>query len=86
MIQLREAPRDLAALLGEHEGRRVVVVARDAGRHAWQERTVAAAAALRPDLIVVETGLPGGRPDAGAFIATYGAGRANLEAMAAAMR
>ena len=86
MIQLREAPRDLAALLGEHAGRRVVVVARDAGRHAWQERTVAAIAALRPDLIVVETGLPSGRPDAGAFIVTFGAGRANLEAMAAATR
>ena len=41
---------------------------------------------LRPDLIVVETGLPSGRPDAGAFIATLGAGRANLEAMADAMR
>ena len=49
-------------------------------------RTVAAIAALRPDLIVVETGLPGGRPDASAFITTHGAGRANLEAMADAMR
>jgi beta-N-acetylhexosaminidase len=85
-IQLRDVPRDLAALLGEHEGRRLVVVTRDAGRHAWQERTVANAAALRPDLIVVETGLPGDRPDAGVFIATHGAGRANLEAMAAAIR
>ena len=85
-LQLRDAPRDLAALLGEHEGRRVIVVTRDAARHAWQEQTVAEAAALRPDLIVVETGLPSGRPDAGTFIATYGAGRANLEAMAAAMR
>ena len=47
---------------------------------------MAAIAALRPDLIVVETGLPSGRPDAGAFIATLGAGRANLEAMADAMR
>ena len=86
VIQLREAPRDLAALLEEHAGRRVVVVARDAGRHAWQDRTVAAIAALRPDLIVVETGLPSGRPDASAFITTHGAGRANLEAMADAMR
>jgi beta-N-acetylhexosaminidase len=85
-VQLRDAPRDLAALLGEHEGRRVIVVARDAGRHAWQEQTVATAAALRPDLIVVETGLPSDPPDAGAFIATHGAGRANLEAMAAAMQ
>jgi beta-N-acetylhexosaminidase len=85
-LRLSEAPRDLAALLGGHEGRRLVVVARDAGRHAWQEQTVATAAALRPDLIVVETGVPSGRPDAGAFIVTHGAGRANLEAMAAATR
>ena len=47
---------------------------------------MATAAALRPDLIVVETGLPSDPPDAGAFIATHGAGRANLEAMAAAMQ
>jgi beta-N-acetylhexosaminidase len=85
-IRLNDLPRDLAALLGEHEDRRVVVVARDVGRHAWQEQTVAAAAALRPDLIVVETGVPSRRPEAGTFIVTHGAGRANLEAMAAATR
>ena len=70
----------------EHEDRRLVVVARDAARHAWQEETVAAAAALRPDLVVVETGIPSSRPEAGASIVTLGAGRANLEAMAAATR
>jgi len=84
-IQLREGPRDLAALLAQHDGRRLVVVARDAGRHAWQEQTVAAAAALRPELVVVETGLPAGRPAAGPFILTFGAGRANLEAAASAL-
>jgi beta-N-acetylhexosaminidase len=61
-------------------------VTRDAGRHAWQEQTVAAAAALRPDLVVVETGLPGDRPEAGSVILTFGAGRANLEAAASALR
>ena len=85
-IQLRAATHDLAALLAQHPGHRVVVVARDTGRHAWQEQTVAEATALRPDLVVVETGIPSGRPDAGTFIVTLGAGRANLEAMAAAMR
>ena len=87
--RLGPAPRgagDLAAVLAEHDGRRLVVVTRDAARHAWQAETVAAAAALRPDLVVVETGIPGSRPEAGAFIATLGAGRANLEAMAAATR
>ena len=85
-VQLRGATGDLAAVLAEHDGRRLVVVTRDAARHAWQAETVAAATALRPDLVVVETGIPGSRPDAGAFIATLGAGRANLEAMAAATR
>ena len=85
-VQLRGATDDLAAVLAEHDGRRLVVVARDAARHAWQAETVAAATALRPDLVVVETGIPGSRPEAGAFIATLGAGRANLEAMAAATR
>ena len=85
-VQLRGATGDLAAVLAEHDGRRLVVVTRDAARHAWQAETVAAATALRPDLVVVETGIPGGRPEAGAFIATLGAGRANLEAMAAATR
>jgi beta-N-acetylhexosaminidase len=83
-VRLRGASDDLAAVLEGHDGRRLVVVARDAGRHAWQEQTIAAAAALRPDLVVVETGIPGSKPETGAFIATLGAGRANLEAMAAA--
>ena len=59
-VRLDEEPADLAALLAAHEGRRLVVVARDAARHPWQEATVAAARTVRPDAIVVETGIPGG--------------------------
>jgi beta-N-acetylhexosaminidase len=56
---------------------RVVVVVRDAHRHAWQRELVPAGT------IVVETGLPEWRPPAPrAWIATYGRGRANLEAAA----
>jgi beta-N-acetylhexosaminidase len=56
---------------------RVVVVVRDAHRHSWQRELVPAGT------IVVETGLPEWRPPAArAWIATYGAGRANLEAVA----
>jgi beta-N-acetylhexosaminidase len=84
-VQLREAPRDLAALLAEHDGRRLVLVVRDAARHPWQQATVAAVATLRPDAIVVETGLPGHFPDGLASISTYGAGRANLSAAAEAL-
>jgi beta-N-acetylhexosaminidase len=54
-----------------------VFVVRDAHRHAWQRELVP------PDAVVVETGLPGWRPPgARAYVATYGAGRANLEAAA----
>ena len=80
-VRLDDEPADLAALLAAYEGRRLVVVARDAGRHAWQEAVVAAARTVRPNAIVVETGIPGDR----AAIVTHGAGRANLVAAAAAL-
>jgi hypothetical protein len=35
---------------------------------------------------VVEMGVPGDRPEAGSVILTFGAGRANLEAAASALR
>jgi beta-N-acetylhexosaminidase len=84
-VRVQEAPRDLAALLAEHEGRRLVVVVRDAARHEWQQATVAGATALRRDAIVVETGIPGRRPQGVASIVTHGAGRANLAAAAEAL-
>jgi beta-N-acetylhexosaminidase len=53
-----------------------VYVVRDAHRHPWM-----AAAADRPGVVVVETGLPVWRPTkARGYIATYGAGRAALKA------
>jgi beta-N-acetylhexosaminidase len=55
----------------------VVFVVRDAHRHPWQRELVP------PGAIVVETGLPVWRPpEARAYLATHGAGRANLEAAA----
>ena len=53
------------------------VVTRDAGRHEWQQARVWELLVLRPDAVVVETGVPGG---VAAAIETHGAGRANLEA------
>jgi beta-N-acetylhexosaminidase len=54
-----------------------VVVVRDAHRHAWQRTLVPQGA------VVVETGVPEWRPpDARGYVATFGAGRANLEAAA----
>ena len=81
-LRLREAPRDLAALIAQHDRRRLVLVVRDAARHPWQQATVADVATLRPDAIVVETGVPGRLPDGVASIVTGGAGRANLAAAA----
>jgi beta-N-acetylhexosaminidase len=59
----------------------LVLVLRDAHRHRWQRELVV------PGSIVVETGLPEWRP-AGvrAYVATHGAGRANLEAAAELLR
>jgi beta-N-acetylhexosaminidase len=60
---------------------RVVVVVRDAHRHAWQRDLVPAGT------VVLETGLPEWRPPAArGWVATYGAGRANLEAAAELLR
>jgi beta-N-acetylhexosaminidase len=59
-----------------------VYVVRDAHRHAWMRE-----AADRPGAVVVETGLPVWRPvNARGYVATYGAGRASLDAAAEVLR
>jgi beta-N-acetylhexosaminidase len=72
-IRLREGD----ALPSLDPGRPLVLVVRDAHREHWQRELVA------PGSIVVETGLPEWRPPhARGYVATYGAGRVNLEAAA----
>jgi beta-N-acetylhexosaminidase len=72
VVQVREGDR-----LGDSAGRPLVLVVRDAHRHPWQREL------FRPGAIVVETGYPAWRPDgAAAYVATYGAARANLQALA----
>jgi beta-N-acetylhexosaminidase len=72
-IRLREGD----ALPSFDPNRPLVLVLRDAHRQPWQRELVV------PGSIVVETGLPEWRPPgARAYVATYGAGRANLEAAA----
>jgi beta-N-acetylhexosaminidase len=62
--------------------RRLVLVLRDAHRHEWQRR-VAETLLERAPGVVVETGVPAWRPaGAVAYVATYGAGRVNLDAVA----
>ncbi|MEU8269316.1 glycoside hydrolase family 3 N-terminal domain-containing protein [Sphaerisporangium sp. NPDC049002] len=63
------------AVLVPAADRPLVVVVRDAHRHAWQMAALDRLLAARPDGIVVEMGLPG-RTDLGAVhIATHGAAR-----------
>jgi beta-N-acetylhexosaminidase len=54
-------------------GRPLVVVVRDAHRHAWQADALVHLLAARPDAVVVEMGLPG-RCDLGAIHIATGAG------------
>jgi beta-N-acetylhexosaminidase len=62
-------------------GRQLVLVVRDAHRHAWERET--AAALLTPDAVVVDVGYPGWAPPrARAVVCTFGAGRVNLQAAA----
>lgn len=68
------------------DGRPVVLALRDAGRYPWQQRMADAVLAMRPDAVVVESGVPGWLP-AGTrrAVETFGASRAGLEAAAAAL-
>ncbi|MDH2425162.1 glycoside hydrolase family 3 N-terminal domain-containing protein [Sphaerisporangium sp. TRM90804] len=73
---------DPAGLLERARGRSLVIVVKDAHRHRASQDVVSALLAARPDAIVVEMGLPIWRPTAAAYIATYGAARANAQAAA----
>ena len=65
------------------DGRQLVILARDAHRHAWERDAIEELLARAPDAVVVELGLPYWRPrDASGYVATYGAGRVNVEAAA----
>ncbi len=68
------------------DGRQLVVIARDAHRHAWERETIDALTARASDAIVIEIGLPHWRPEhAATYVATYGAARVNVEAAAEAL-
>ena len=83
VVSVHDQSRDSAELARSAEGRRLVIVLRDAARHPWQQAVASELVTLRPDAVVVETGLPGWLPSgATAYVETYGAGRVNLEAAA----
>jgi beta-N-acetylhexosaminidase len=62
--------------------RQVVLVVHDAHRHAWQRAIAKTLLDRTSDAVVIEVGTPEWRPRARGYIATYGAGRANLLAAA----
>jgi beta-N-acetylhexosaminidase len=62
-------------------GRPLVLVVRDAHRHAWMARALRTLLAARPDAVVVEMGVPAVRAGR-VYLATYGASRANAQAAA----
>ncbi|MFC4032512.1 glycoside hydrolase family 3 protein [Streptomyces polygonati] len=74
-----------ARILAEAGSRRLVVVVRDAHRHAWMADTLAAVLTTRPDTIVVEMGVPQAPPTGSLHIATHGAARVCGEAAAEAI-
>ncbi|MFC5833091.1 glycoside hydrolase family 3 protein [Nonomuraea insulae] len=61
--------------------RPVVLVVHDAARHPWVRDTMAKALALRPDVIIVDTGIPA-PPEGAIHVATHGISR--VSALAAA--
>jgi beta-N-acetylhexosaminidase len=69
-------------LLTDAAGRSLIIVVRDAHRHPIATQVVDMLLAARPDAILVEMGLPAWRPEATAYVASFGAARSNSRAAA----
>lgn len=79
-VRIKPADADADALLERATGRSLIVVVKDAHRYAESRVLVTALVTARPDATVIEMGLPVWQPDSAAYIATYGAARANAQA------
>jgi beta-glucosidase-like glycosyl hydrolase len=75
-------PASTGRFLARAKGRPLIIVVRDAHRHPAHRALVSALLSARPDAILVEMGLPVWRPASAAYVATYGATRANARAAA----
>ncbi|WP_433183701.1 glycoside hydrolase family 3 protein [Actinoallomurus sp. CA-150999] len=73
---------DPDGLLERAHGRPLVIVVRDAHRYPGHRALVSTLLTARPDAVLVEMGLPVWRPEGVAYVATYGATRANAQAAA----
>ncbi|MGW0806858.1 glycoside hydrolase family 3 protein [Nonomuraea sp. NPDC002799] len=80
IVRIEPAAAVVGDLLAKAANRSLVVVVKDAHRHQASRELVSALVAARPDATVIEMGLPIWRPQSGAYIATYGAARANAQA------
>lgn len=72
----------VADTLAQAADRSLIMVVRNAHRDPQTQALVSAVLRQRPDLVVVEMGLPVWRPATGAFVATYGASRISGQAAA----
>ncbi|MBP2405055.1 glycoside hydrolase family 3 protein [Streptomyces syringium] len=63
-------------------GRPLVVVVRDAARHAWMSDALTHLLAGRPDAVVIEMGVPGSTSPGAVHLATHGATRVSGQAAA----
>jgi beta-N-acetylhexosaminidase len=76
-------PENTAGILAAAAGRSLVAVVRDAHRDQNTRSLVNALLAARPDLVLVEMGLPLWHPPEGtSYLATYGASRASAQVAA----
>ena len=74
---------DATGILAAAAGRSLIAVVRDAHRDESARSLIGVLLAARPDLILVEMGLPFWRPPEGtSYVATYGASRASAQAAA----
>ncbi len=89
--RIQRAPASLAdgetvpvidAALAESAGRPLIVVVRDAHRYPAAQAVVTGLLAARPDVVVLDMGLPYWRPPGGLHVATHGAARASAQAAA----
>ncbi len=76
-----DAP-DVRRALGVRDGRKLVIVVRDAHRFEWMREATDSLVSSVPDSIVVEVGLPVWRPRSQGYIATLGGSRVSYEALA----
>ncbi|MEO5875216.1 MAG: glycoside hydrolase family 3 N-terminal domain-containing protein, partial [Streptosporangiaceae bacterium] len=81
-LRLDPATADAGALLARAAGRGLVLVVRDAHRHAAQRELVTTLTTARPDAVILEMGLPVWKPAGVAHVSTFGAGLVNGQAAA----